>query len=319
MITLYNDLPEDKKVNVKYEEQERDCLFDVKLSYKASREFAILFVNKDGSFYTAKIAKGASSGKLTISKKRIEKSVMIRIVDIENDQEVFSAPFGLGGRSANEDRTETEAYGGVGELKELNNSQLQVSEEDFLNTESPVNVPLQTACAVSAVIEPKNERELRSVEEIQSELFGEFAAADEGITLNGAPEAMDEVFSKFTGYESVLKNHIFYMFDKKISAEHELKIQYNGEPTALNDIFGDYTNPFIKDSAYPKELVGRVELSGKSEYFVFAVLGRHLKEEQPFAGATGFMFFHKLPGSELGYWMSYISALSGNLCLPSGA
>ncbi len=305
MDVLRNDLNQDKKVEVRYEINEDEYIFEVKLSYKASMEFAVLFVEADGSFYTAKIVNGNSKNRINIKYDRLISYVMLRIVNIEDDSEVFVAynDF-LQNSSLDVEKNDKE------NIRALNDVYMQVSEEDFLKTDISLNEDKTVSIVNSSLPEALFSKD----DNIEYKLNN----SDRGrCLLNDAPEVLKEVFEEFTAFKSSLVNHDLYVFDRSISMDKGLAIKYNARCTPLSEIFADYVNPFIDGKIYPKELVGKASRKGVCEYFVFARLGRHLKEEQPFAGATGFVFFHELPEEKdgIGYWMSYISASSGNLCM----
>ncbi len=130
-------------------------------------------------------------------------------------------------------------------------------------------------------------------------------------------EALFEgVYKKFDLFE--LPNHNLYVFDDENPLNSSVRINFAGGKVSAQSLFLGYSN-FIKDVSFPEKILGRAFDGSGAEYNVFGILGRNVGEDQPFGGATGYLFFHRIPSLEYGYWLMYLNALTGALCLPSGA
>ena len=120
--------------------------------------------------------------------------------------------------------------------------------------------------------------------------------------INDNEGILDDIFNKFESFETPLKNHEFYELDETNAKKSSLKIILNGFIVPMLSPFLEYQqNPFGSSGNYPKYLIGKTTINGETEYYVYGTLGRNLREEQPFSGATGFVYFEKIKDSDEGF------------------
>ena len=139
---------------------------------------------------------------------------------------------------------------------------------------------------------------------------------DADVLINENESLLEDNFDKLDLFENPLKNHVFYAINEAAAKKKGLRIILNGYVVPLMSPFLEYKNPFGTDSSFPKHIVGAARIDDHTEYYVFGALARCAREEQPFLGATGFVYFEKLRDSEYGYWLSYINAKTGKISLP---
>lgn len=144
----------------------------------------------------------------------------------------------------------------------------------------------------------------------------EIKKSQKAALINDNEGILDEVFEKFDLFETPLKNHIFYKLDETNAKKSALKIILNGFIVPVLSPLLEYQNPFGTSGDYPKFLIGETVIDGETEYYVYGALGRNLREEQPFSGATGFVYFEKIKDAEEGYWLMYVNAKTGRISLP---
>ncbi|MCL1914063.1 MAG: hypothetical protein FWG10_09360 [Eubacteriaceae bacterium] len=135
--------------------------------------------------------------------------------------------------------------------------------------------------------------------------------------INEDASILDQHFEEYNNFESELKNRKFYILDLQKAQDNSIKVLLNGLPVPLNAPFLDYENEAYDNfGKYPRRIIGSLNAENSTEYFIFGTLGKNKPEDQPFMGATGFVYFEKLANSTLGYWLTYVNASTGKISLP---
>lgn len=72
------------------------------------------------------------------------------------------------------------------------------------------------------------------------------------------------------------------------------------------------------------QLIGLQYAQGAVKYLVHGIPGRFCLRDQPFGGATGYVYWHPLPGQQFkpgdyGYWLIYIDPTTGEVVFPEKA
>jgi len=379
-------------------EQDDKYSFNLKLKAEKGKEYAVLFVNDDGGYYTAEIISGDAAKSFSVFKLKIAHCRMVKIVDIETEQPVFLADFKVSSLQdgAASDSSEDMAPAAAEVMQtDCNLEAASVIEMPPAPDNKDVSVEYETADSeqisdesmeesgdkpviviednrkskvmgfiserqpqleeehgvpVSSAKEnalPNEENEETKVSEQDLNFFADYekdaseaAVLDEeeddlyadvfikektrpevpksqkASLLNDNESILEDIFERFDSFENPLKNHEFYALDEANAKKSSLKIILNGFIVPLLSPLLEYKNPFGSNSGLPRFLIGKTMISKETEYFVYGALGRNLREEQPFSGATGFVYFEKIKDSDEGYWLMYVNAKTGRISLP---
>lgn len=331
-------------VEVVYSTAENDKYnFTVKIKGEKGKEYAVLFINNDESFYTAEIIGNEAQEKMfSVIKLKIAKCERIRIVDIETEQIVFEADFKISvydNKEADTDKEnkidetddENNITAAVKPNKKINsNAELAVKMKGIV-TEADIDKAAETfediisdeeysadyekdAAQTSVMIDDESDYDIDLF--MQDVKSPEISKSQKASLINDNEGILEELFEKFDLFETPLKNHVFYKLDEGNAKKSALKIILNGFIVPVLSPLLEYKNPFGTSGSYPKYLIGETTIDGEIEYYVYGTLGRNLREEQPFSGATGFVYFEKIRNSEEGYWLMYVNAKTGRISLP---
>jgi hypothetical protein len=111
-------------------------------------------------------------------------------------------------------------------------------------------------------------------------------------------------------------------FDKEIKGVEWVRVDiqksYNPAYTQnyfMNQFYGFMANP------YDHYIIGIQQEDGRPKYIIYGMPGRYIREEQPFGGQTGYVYWHPAKGQKsypgaFGYWMAYIDVISGTIAFP---
>ncbi len=365
---LTNKIP----VEVLYSTAENDKYnFTVIIKGEKGKEYAVLFVNSDESFYTAEIIGSDMQEKIfSVIKLKIAKCERIRIVDIETEQIIFEADFKMSVYddtdidSNNADSVDYMANDENDNITFASNNTDEAGmtaqknrENDIMDSPAPIGLEdkigskAEAAVKIKSIAEKDTDKAAENFEDkkiipneeytanyekdaaqtsvisddesdydidlfMQDVKSPEISKSQKASLINDNEGILEELFEKFDLFETPLKNHVFYKLDEANAKKSALKIILNGFIVPVLSPLLEYKNPFGTSGGYPKYLIGETSIDGEIEYYVYGTLGRNLREEQPFSGATGFVYFEKIRESEEGYWLMYVNAKTGRISLP---
>ncbi|MDR2520330.1 MAG: hypothetical protein LBC69_04705 [Eubacteriaceae bacterium] len=134
--------------------------------------------------------------------------------------------------------------------------------------------------------------------------------------INEDPYSLRQYFRPFGGFASPTRNREFYSMDDSLPGSEKLRVLLNGYNVPLATPFLEYKNVSVEGESLPKRLIGVLRADNSPEYFIFGCLGYNRPTDQPFMGATGFVYFEQMAQSSLGYWICYVNAKTGKISLP---
>ena len=127
-------------------------------------------------------------------------------------------------------------------------------------------------------------------------------------------------FDDLTYYPSVRNNMSSY----RQTGKNEL-LRHNREQVKLHDPalencyeFGSLSAPAFQGH----QLIGlQYDQNGAVKYLVHGIPGRFCLRDQPYGGATGYTYWHPLPGQQYkagdyGYWLIHIDPVTGEVVFP---
>lgn len=276
-VVMKNEISAKKQAKVQYSLEDEIYFFETNI--EGDGEYALIFVNDDNSYYTAAVTQAGKTLMLKIDKKKIGASVKIKIVDINTDNEIFCCPFIVTAKKADEPET----------------ASAHAAEK---NEEKPRIHIMEKA---------------NYIKQMEKKYF---TKQPPSFYYDACKKQFDQYFQTFTAYENILTAHTLYIYDEALSMEHEMHLMLNKGVVPLSKLYLHYINRYLPEGvALPRRIVGTAVIEGE-EYYVFGTLGAHLREQQPFTGATGFVYHYTFDEGLYGYWLMYINAKTGKIATP---
>ncbi len=274
----------------------------IEIEIKKTGEFAVVF-SGGGRHYTCGIVKKGSAGRLSVPTAKIAFADNLSVVNIDTDESVASIVI--------TPAVTTKAGDAAAAAEAAMSAALSASVDakTVVSAESGAAVPTDN-----------DERAYGSVgggggasaEGDSAETPKKNAAAG---LINNRQGCLPAVFSRYSGLTDAKENEKFYIFDEYAAKKNDMKILYSGNIVPLDRVFLDYKNTFAGKASLPEKLIGESIHEGKVAYYIFAVCGRDIEREQPFGGATGFVY-HYDSADGYGYWLCYINAENGRISIP---
>ena len=199
---------------------------------------------------------------------------------------------------------------------DIDDERVFLDAEFKIKDESKPQIPMPSEFDIPNDLEISATEDAAAAKIIEDIFSDELFFEEENVCNFSSKSLFESVYKKFELFE--LPNHNLYIFDDENPLNSSVRINFAGGKASAQSLFLGYSN-FIKDVSFPEKILGEAFDGSGAEYNVFGILGRNVTEDQPFGGATGYLFFHRIPSSEYGYWLMYLNAITGALCLPSGS
>jgi ABC-type uncharacterized transport system auxiliary subunit len=280
---MKNEISASNQAKVQYRLEGETYVFETNI--EGGGEYALIFVNSDDSHYTAAVTRAGKTLIQKIEKKRIAAAVKIKIVDVETDAEIFSCPF-ISKKAADE-------------------------KPDSEEPQSPPAEPV----AVKAEEKPRIHimEKTDQVKQLEKKYFSKHQPM---MYFETCKKILAEHFKPFGGLSGLSDEHVLFAYDEDLSAEHELRLVLNKGIVPMSKLYLHFINRYLpEDIALPARIIGTAVIEGDN-YYALGVLGEHIREQQPFMGATGFVYHHMLADGKYGYWFMYINAKTGKISTP---
>ncbi len=290
-VVMKNEINASMQAKVQYCLEGDTYVFET--SIEGGGEYALIFINDDDSYYTAAITPAGKELIHKIEKKKIAASIKIKIVDINTDAEIFCCPF---------------IVSAADEAPEQSDETGQDPRAQNVEKQEETTAVKEAAKPHIHIMEKANQ-----VKQIEKKYFSKHQPM---LYFETCRKQLEEYFEAFHGYGGLLEAHTLFAYDEALSEAHEMRLVLNKGVVPLSKLYLHFINRYLPESiTLPRRIIGTAVIE-QEDYYALGVLGEHVREQQPFMGATGFVYHKPLADGRYGYWFMYINARTGKIATP---
>lgn len=328
------------KINLYFKKKNDESEITLEYENLPICEYAIIFSHNSEDYYVADIfeVKSVNGGKYVCKfpNRKVVGYCFINIVDILKDETI--ATFELDPKE--EEKKEEAKENHVIEMEvvkeetEENKNKESILKEDRTENKAGITEAILEKTydfkknTAKEIIENEPIKFEKNLEEKEEDLFDEEESKknmllNQSITkifsqklINSNSQLITQYLSEFKEFREEIDNHTFYSVDMEIPKLCEVNIVYNGFIMPFLYPYMGYKNTKIINDKYPDWIFGEVIKNKKTTYYVYGILGSKEKENQPFLGSTGYIYYQPLNSKDLGYWLMYLNAKTGKISIP---